>query len=170
MMKKILLSIITMAIVASNSAYAANSTQKDILVEVEISEPLILTKADGSPFNSIQLEYNSGRWNGMIGYHARYYPAKFTAEQPIKITATQGTKIKISLAENFYMSDIKGGNGLLSPDVFIDENILQDVDDDHEFTPDKGVQELRVEAEVLEDAKPGDKYTGVLKLVMESVP
>ncbi|CNI22099.1 CS1 type fimbrial major subunit [Yersinia mollaretii] len=169
MMKKTLFSIITMVIVTSSSAYAAHSLQKDILVEAEISEPLILTKADGSPFNGIQLEYKPEKWNG-IGSHLMFSPAKLTVKQPIKITANQGVRVKLSLAENFYMSDIKGGNGLLSPDVFIDENMLQGVDDDHEFTPDKGVQELRVEAEVPEDAKPGDKYTGVLKLVMESVP
>ncbi|EEQ09951.1 hypothetical protein ymoll0001_36990 [Yersinia mollaretii ATCC 43969] len=169
MMKKTLLSIITMAIVTSNTAYAAHFVQKDIVVEAEIVEPLILTKADGSTFNNIQLEYKPEKWNG-IGSHLVFSPAKLTVKQPIKIIANQGARVKLSLAENFYMAGANGENDRLYPDVFIDDNMLQGVDDDYEFTPDNRVQELRLETEVPDNAKSGDKYTGVLKLLMESAP
>ncbi|CQD38395.1 alpha-related fimbriae minor subunit 1 [Yersinia mollaretii] len=169
MMKKTLLSIITMAIVTSNTAYAAHSVQKDIVVEAEIAEPLILTKADGSPLNSLKLDYLPEQGDASSEFYFES-PAALKVRQSIKITANKDARVKLSLAENFYMVGTNGENDRLYPDIFINENMLQGVDYDYEFTPDNRVQELRLEAEVPEDAKPGDKYTGVLKLVMESAP
>lgn len=99
-MKKTLLSIITMAIVAilaSNSAYAAHSVQKDISVEAKIAESIIITmdKADGTPFNSLELEYGPYSAGGM--------EKALSGVQSIKITAPQSTKVRISLAEEFVM-------------------------------------------------------------------
>ncbi|WP_145520792.1 CS1 type fimbrial major subunit [Yersinia mollaretii] len=170
MMKKTLLSIITMAIVTSSTAYAAHSVQKDIVIEVEIAESLILTKADGSPLNSLKLDYKPDRWTATSSEGGMMvYDPELTVIQPVKITTSQGAKVKVSLAEEFYMSDIKGENELLYPDVYIGGQQLSFEENTELALDNKATTTLEISAEP-EDVKPGDKYTGVLKLVMESAP
>lgn len=174
MMKKTLLSIITMAIVTSSTAYAAHSVQKDIVVEAEIVEPLILTKADGSPLNSLKLlpdlEYTRMQSSGPNrDPRGSQDPIYLGVRQAVKITANQGAKVKISLAEDFDM--LNTGRKSLSPSVYID-NLKLDFGKSHKLMLDNKAQtsELRVVGAPPRDAEAGEKYTGILKLVMESVP
>lgn len=177
MMKKPLFSIMTMVILTSSTAYAAHSVQKDIVVEAEISESLIITmdKADGSPFNSLELTLDPSY--GGAGYIPQANsdslgpnPGYLVAIQPVKITAPQDTKVEISFAEEFVMHHVKGEDKQLYPDVYIDGEELF-LSGEHEVIFKNKVRDITLEV-VVQDShtKPGDKYTGVLKLVMESVP
>lgn len=175
-MKRTLLSIITMVILASGSAYAAHSVQKEIAVEAEIAESLIITmdKADGSPFNSLELTLDpSYRGAGYIPHinsdSLGPNPGYLAAIQPVKITAPQDTKVEISFAEEFVMHHVKGEDKQLYPDVYIDgEELFLSVG--YEVIFKNKVRDITLEVVVQDSGtKPGDKYTGVLKLLMESV-
>ncbi|CQD38397.1 hypothetical protein [Yersinia mollaretii] len=174
MMKKTLLSIITMAIVTSSSAYAAHSVQKDISIEVEIAESLIITmnKADGTPFNSLNLTldhnyFGTGYVHSDSSFSAA--PSYLVATQPVKITALQDTKVEISLAEEFVMHHAKGEDKRLYPNVHIDDEELSLLSGSEIILKNKE-KDVTLEVVVQDSGtQPGDKYTGILKLVMEYV-
>ncbi|CNK82097.1 Uncharacterised protein [Yersinia enterocolitica] len=175
MMKKTLFSIITMAIVAilaSGSAYAAQSVQKNIAVEAEIVESLIITmdKVDGSPFDSLELTLNSGYFGVGYVYSGPHEsaPKYLVATQPVKITAHQGTKVQIALAEVFVMHHVKGEDKRLYPDVYIDGEELFLLDG-YDIVLKNKEKDVTLEVVVQDSGtQPGDKYTGVLKILMES--
>ncbi|CNK65815.1 Uncharacterised protein [Yersinia mollaretii] len=177
-MKRTLLFIITMAIstiLASGGAFAAHSIQKEIAVEAEIVESLIITmdKADGSPFNSLKLTHAPRHLGSGYVFQDYAFGPSFSylvATQPVKITALQGTKVQISLAEEFVMHHAKGEDVRLYPDVYIDGEELS-ILDGYDIILKNKEKDVTLEV-VARDylTQPGDKYTGVLKLLMESVP
>lgn len=178
-MKKTLLSIITMAILASGSAYAAQSAQKNIAVEAEITKSLIITmdKADGSPFNSFELKYESSG-DQALGYSSPL----LIGTQRIKITAPQGTAVRISLTEELVMHHEKKAGKKLFPSVHLGDRVLSGGNANiilaHKYTysgKQHGAYLRDADVYLLvfvenADTIPAGKYTGVLKLVMESVP
>ncbi|CNF35398.1 CS1 type fimbrial major subunit [Yersinia mollaretii] len=165
-MKKTLLSIITMAILASGTVFAAHAVQKDIAVEAEIAESLIITmdKADGSPFNSLELGY-------YMGVKSQGTKDRLVGQQSIKITANQGAKVKILLAERFVMHHAKKDQKLY-PFVRITdfnrriEHILEN--NQSAILARSNNVALTV---LVPDANtiPVGEYTGVLKFIMESI-
>ncbi|WP_145520791.1 CS1 type fimbrial major subunit [Yersinia mollaretii] len=167
MMKKTLLSIITMLILASSSAFAAHSVQKDISVEAEIAESIIMTKADGSSFNYLELGYQPPQPVSNNPASAFQRP-RLSGSQPIKIISSQGEKVRMSLVEKLEMSKTKGGTEIFHPYVYIN-NLMLGTNRWVGFTLSNKelTAVLKVARAVPSDAKPGDKYTGVLKLVME---
>ncbi|EMQ3399288.1 hypothetical protein WG294_003525, partial [Yersinia enterocolitica] len=85
-MKKTLLSIMTMAILASGSANA-QPLNKDISVSAEVHSNINLDKATGGDLNSIDLKYDV---NSNDGTH--------TFNEQIKIQATGGVnRVKVAL-------------------------------------------------------------------------
>lgn len=167
-MKKTLLFIIAMAIstiLASGGAFAAHSVQKEIAVKAEIAESITMTKTDGSPFNSLKLEYQQE-----ADSQGFYKFPKFFGSQSIKIISRQGGGVRIRLAEVFSMSDINGKNRTIHPDVYIKtKGVFRRLTTTSKLRFSTGHTVLHVVAEEY-NAKPGDKYTGTLKFIMESVP
>ncbi|CCQ38647.1 CS1 type fimbrial major subunit [Yersinia enterocolitica] len=111
-MKKTLLSIMTMAILASGSANA-QPLNKDISVSAEVHSNINLDKATGGDLNSIDLKYDV---NSNDGTH--------TFNEQIKIQATGGVnRVKVALLEDFSLEN--GNNKFTDHSISIGGKILQ---------------------------------------------
>ncbi|HDL8284603.1 TPA: hypothetical protein PXQ99_001370, partial [Yersinia enterocolitica] len=117
-MKKTLLSIVTIAILASSSVHA-QPLNKDIRVEAEVHPKISLDKAlGGGGLNDIKLQYNVNSNNGTHTY-----------KEDIKIKANGGAnRVKVALLEEFSLENgndkftdhlISIGGQLLQPPVSV---------------------------------------------------
>ncbi|HDL7733205.1 CS1 type fimbrial major subunit [Yersinia enterocolitica] len=156
-MKKTLLSIVTIAILASSSANAA-PVEKDIAIEATVVSVIKLTKDSGSELDTIKMAYDPVKNDG-----------HFTHTEQIKFTSLGGTKIKVSLSQPLLMN---GPQGKTFSDYKIEianqevtfmgpPKIFNLVGND--FSGD-----LNVSAKQPKNASDGEVYKGVLKLSIEA--
>ncbi|CNH25141.1 CS1 type fimbrial major subunit [Yersinia pekkanenii] len=163
-MKKTLLSIITMAVFSSSSAYA-QPLNKDIHVETEIHSKVSLSKANDSELNNITLSYDT---NNNDGTH--------THQENIKIKASGANKVKIALLEDFSLKNGKNdtfthhlitidGKQLQSP-----VNILggaRQLNQFFDLINNEAILELKISAKEPQGAVAGEIYSGIAKFVIE---
>ncbi|AHM76247.2 CS1 type fimbrial major subunit [Yersinia hibernica] len=165
MMKKTLLSIVTMAALVSSTAVYAQPLEKNIQVEAEIHSVVSMNKADGTPLDKIKLNYDVQNNDGT-----------YTHTENIKIKSATANKIKVSTAENFLLSDKNGNGGFTNHKVMLGgKEILYigalnatgmgtanfGLDANHEADLD-----LVISAKQIENP-PAGIYSGIVKLVIE---
>ncbi|CNK28482.1 CS1 type fimbrial major subunit [Yersinia aldovae] len=157
-MKKTLLSIVTMAILASSSVYAA-SVNKDIDVEVEVLSSVKMTSPTGVEIKQLKLDYDTTLGDG-----------NYNISQPIEISSINGyNKVKLRLAEEFKLEESSGTGkeftavGVMVGGLAIDHTTDQTIN----LANGKANQVLTVAGKASVDALDGEVYTGTVKLVME---
>ncbi|EKN5090236.1 TPA: hypothetical protein PXJ58_003806 [Yersinia enterocolitica] len=159
-MKKTLLSIMTMAILASGSAYA-QPLNKDISVSAEVHSNISLDKATGGDLNNIDLKYDV---NSNDGTH--------TFNEQIKIQASGGVnRIKVALLEDFTLEN--GNNQFTNHSISIGGKILQSpvalfgpINQFFDLANGDVTLELIMSAKEPKNA-PAGVYSGTAKLVIE---
>ncbi len=162
-MKKTLLSIMTMAILASGSAYA-QPLNKDISVSAEVHSNVSLEKAIGGNLNNIDLKYDVNSNNGTHNFN-----------EQIKIQATGGVnRVKVALLEDFSLENGNnkftdhsisiGGKVLQSPVAML--GTLQPINRFFDLANGEVTLELIISAKEPKNA-PAGVYSGTAKLVIE---
>ncbi|HEO0715535.1 TPA: hypothetical protein U5E38_000033 [Yersinia enterocolitica] len=157
-MKKTLLSIMTMAILASGSASAA-PVEKDIAVEAEVVAAIKVSKDNGRALDSIKMTYDAVKNDG-----------HFNHIEKIKFASIGGTKIKVSLREAFEMNNNANTKKFTDHKIDIDgQELIYGAGEEtfnlanREFSGD-----LKIQAKQPADAVDGEIYSGVLKLALEA--
>ncbi|AJJ64126.1 CS1 type fimbrial major subunit [Yersinia aldovae] len=157
-MKKTLLSIVTMAILASSSVYAA-SVNKDIDVEVEVLSSVKMTSPTGVEIKQLKLDYDTALGDG-----------NYNISQPIEISSINGyNKVKLRLAEEFKLEESNGTGkeftkvGVMVGGLTIDHTTDQTIN----LANGKTNQILTVAGKASVDALDGEVYAGTVRLVME---
>ncbi|MGT3206064.1 CS1 type fimbrial major subunit [Yersinia enterocolitica] len=157
-MKKTLLSIMTMAILASGSASAA-PVEKDIAVEAKVVTAIKVSKDNGRALDSIKMTYDAVKNDG-----------HFENIEKIKFASIGGTKIKVSLREAFEMND--NSNTKKFTDYKIDiggeELIYGGAEKSFDLVNQEFSGDLKIQAKQPADAVDGEVYNGVLKLAVEA--
>ncbi|ELI8043838.1 TPA: hypothetical protein PXJ37_003637 [Yersinia enterocolitica] len=158
-MKKTLLSIMTMAILASGSANA-QPLNKDIHVSAEVHSNVSLDKAIGGDLNNIDLKYDV---NSNDGTH--------TFNEQIKIQATGGAnRVRLALLEDFSLEN--GNNKFTDHSISIGGKILQSpvaflpINQFFDLANGEITLELIMSAKEPQNA-PAGVYSGTAKLVIE---
>ncbi|AJJ23366.1 CS1 type fimbrial major subunit [Yersinia enterocolitica] len=156
-MKKTLLSIVTIAILASSSANAA-PVEKDIAIEAKIVSAIKLTKNSGRALDAIKMTYDPVKNDG-----------HFTHTEQIKFTSLGGTKIKVSLREAFAMLN-SNNKTFTDYKVNIEGKELKNgsAAEFFDLTNTDFSGSLNISAKQPIDAVDGEIYTGVLKLSIEA--
>ena len=157
-MKKTLLSIMTMAILASGSANAV-PVDKDIIVEAKVVTAIKVTKDNGHVLDTVKMKYDPVQNDG-----------NFTYTEKIKFASIGGTKIKISLREAFEMNDTSNTKKFTDYKIDIDGDELTHTGGVKTFglTNQKFSGDLNINAKQPADAADGEVYNGVLKLALEA--
>ncbi|WP_186367822.1 CS1 type fimbrial major subunit [Yersinia kristensenii] len=165
MMKKTLLSIITVATLLGSVSVYAQPLNKDIQVEAEIHSSISLSKANGSALNDIKLSYDAGQNNGT-----------YTHSENIKIQATNAGKIKIALAEALSLENgtnipftnhqvTLGGKSMLPPVLLLGNN--RPINQFFDLVGNETVLELKISAQEPQGAAAGEIYSGVARFIVE---
>lgn len=157
MMKKTLLSIISMAALLSVTTTHAAPFEKNITVEAKIIAVIKLTKANGTKLDNIKLDYDYTKNDG-----------SYTNTTGIKIIVTNADpKVKIKLAEDFKLVDSTDNTK-----EFTDHSVTLNGDDittgDGSFNlaAKQFAGDLTITAK--QPAVAAGTYSGTLKLVLES--
>ncbi|ELI8099173.1 TPA: hypothetical protein PXN07_002262 [Yersinia enterocolitica] len=158
-MKKTLLSIMTMAILASGSASAA-AVEKDITVEAKIITAIKVSKDNGRALDSVKMVYDPIKNDG-----------HFSHVEKIKLSSIGGTKIKVSLREAFEMNDANNTKKFTDYKIDIDGEELTHTGGTKTFVLANNKEfsgDLKIQAKQPVGAVDGDVYSGVLKLALEA--
>ncbi len=157
-MKKTLLSIMTMAILASGSASAA-PVEKDIAVEAEVVAAIKVSKDNGRALDSIKMAYDAVKNDG-----------HFNHIEKIKFASIGGTKIKVSLREAFEMNNNTNTKKFTDHKIDIDGQELTFGGGEKTFdlANKEFSGDLEIQAKQPADAVDGEVYSGVLKLAVEA--
>ncbi|QHB34563.1 pilus assembly protein [Yersinia canariae] len=158
-MKKTLLSIITVAVLASSTIVHAQPLDRDIPVTAEINGSISMTKINGDAFNNIAMEYDHAKNDGTYEYI-----------EPIKITSNTGTKVNIKLRNPLVLEGDSGGAVKTFDDVVVRLGQSQlgvggvnfSLDNNNEMN-----RALTIRAKKPADALSGETYTGTLQLTIE---
>ncbi|AKF40010.1 TPA: pilus assembly protein [Yersinia enterocolitica] len=157
-MKKTLLSIMTMAALASSTVVCAVPMHKDIPITAEIHSSISVTKNGGDQLNNIELAYDSIANDGTFEY-----------TEDITIQSNSGSKVRIKLREPLTIENDQGAlKGFDDIIVRIGGTELATVDktfllNGHNQTNNK----LVIRAKKPGDAVSGEIYTGTLALAIE---
>ncbi|CFQ40235.1 alpha-related fimbriae minor subunit 1 [Yersinia bercovieri] len=157
-MKKTLLSIMTMAILASSTAAYSNAVTKDIIVEATIPSLFNITSSNGAPLEQSTLKMKQDP-AGVVGDYIITYPIKLRAN---------GDGMKITVTENFELKDTNVNKAFTNIAVKLNDvplvtnnhiEILKgNIGDDHE---------LVISGTQPDGAESGEVYQGTLKLKLE---
>ncbi|CNF64259.1 alpha-related fimbriae minor subunit 1 [Yersinia bercovieri] len=155
-MKKTLLSIMTMAILASSTAAYSNAVTKDIIVEATIPATLDMTDAQGKAINITPLKMVHDPDNGA---YTITQPVRFRGNgDGLKVTMTEELKLEEKITKkDFGKIDLKLGTHDLKVGEVIDfgnDDLNKDVN-------------LVISGKTPIDAVGGDTYSGTLKLTLE---
>ncbi|CNI35303.1 alpha-related fimbriae minor subunit 1 [Yersinia massiliensis] len=157
MMKKTLLSIISMAALLNVTTTHAAPLEKNITVEAEIVDVIKLTKTNGTKLDNIKLNYD---YTGNDGY--------YTNTTGVKIILTNtDSKINIKLAEDFELVSTAGGNDKFTNySVTLDGKDITTVNNKFDMAAKQLEGNLTITAK--QPAVAAGTYSGTLKLVLES--
>ncbi|CNI78272.1 CS1 type fimbrial major subunit [Yersinia bercovieri] len=157
-MKKTLLSIMTMAILASSTAAYSNAVTKDITVEATIPSLFNITSTDGTPLELATLK---------MGQNLAGAAGDYIITHPIKLRAN-GDGIKITVAENLELKETKANKVFTNIAVKLNDTPLAtnnpidilkgNIEDNYE---------LVISGKQPDNANTGEVYSGTLKLKLE---
>ncbi|WP_145566992.1 CS1 type fimbrial major subunit [Yersinia aleksiciae] len=160
MMKKTLLSIMTVAaLISSASVYSAVSN-KTIQVEAEIPRMITITKSGGGVIRTLKL------------LPVENDATKYTASEDIKIldNSNNDPKVKISINRDFALTEsvnqVKAFTGL---EVKLEDTILTDAGAEFSLADVNTSVKLTITGESPVNGVSEERYTGDLKLTIESV-
>lgn len=159
-MKKTLLSIITMATLASSTVYA-QPVNKDISVTAEINGLITMKKANGDDLREIALDYDNIKNDGTYVY-----------SQNIKIVSNTGSKVKINLRSPLVIESDGSGFGGLAKEfedtvVKLGNTELKLTAKSFTLVNNEVDRSLSISAKKPATALSGEVYTGTLELVIE---
>ena len=158
MMKKTLLSIMTMAaLLSATSVSAAGPVSKDITVEAKITEVITLTKANNSRLDNIKLTYDVDKNDG-----------SYTNSTDIKIMVTNSDpKVNIKLAEEFKLIDSSGLKKFTDHSVTLGGQKITTANTNFDLEGNQSFSgSLIINAK--QPVGAVGTYSGTLKLVLES--
>lgn len=152
MMKKTLLSIMTIAVLVSSATAAADSITKDIIVNAEIPSILSVTGVNGVDIAPVVLEQDAIANDG-----------SYKGSRTLVLGSNDGDKLNVNLTEVF---TLKSGDK-----VFKNISVkLSDMDlSTAVVQTDTGNAELVITGNTPDDAAGGEKYTGTLKINFETI-
>ncbi|HDL7751087.1 TPA: fimbrial assembly protein [Yersinia enterocolitica] len=159
-MKKTLLSMMTMAILASGSAYAVTTVEQEIIVEAEIAPLISLTKSSGTPLSQTnKLDYDIATNNGI-----------HSLTLPIKIAVNDNTsKVNVRLVKEFTLEHVSNGKLFSDSKVFLDGRELSHVNDRiYNLAAFELNADLKISAKQPAGAVGGEQYSGIAHIMIES--
>ncbi|AIN18364.1 CS1 type fimbrial major subunit [Yersinia rochesterensis] len=159
MMKKTLLSIMTVAILASSTIAHALPFDKDIPVTAEINGSISMTKGNGDPFNNIAMDYDHVSNDGTYEY-----------TENVKIASNTGARVNIKLRNPLVLEGDADGPVKTFNDVVVQLGRTQLNGAGASFA--LGVHNeinhaLTIRAKKPAEALSGETYTGTLQLTIE---
>lgn len=156
MMKKTLLSIMTMAALVSSTTATAVGETKEITVSAEIPHEITMKKSNGEDIKKIELvpDNNSS--------------ATYGATESILI-GSHGQDVKVNLVEDFELtSATDSSNSFTDLKVTMDGTELATTPQKIEGSSSNNIaMQLIIVGKAPSTSKGGEKYTGVLKLNLE---
>lgn len=157
MMKKTLLSIMTMAALVNSATATAAVETKNITVNAEIPHEITMKKSNGEDIKKIELVPDNNS------------PTTYGAKESIVI-ASHGQDVKINLIEDFKLvSTTESGNSFTDLTVTMDGTELATTPQKIGNKVSNIAKELTIVGKAPSTSKGGEKYTGVLKLNLEPV-
>jgi hypothetical protein len=158
-MKKTLISIITLAALASSGVYAKSAEQK-IEVEAEILSTVEVKDAGtGGALGKLTMGYDTALGDG-----------NYNLSKPIQISSINGyKKVKLTLAKEFELVENNGtGKKFDNAGVMMD-GIVIDQNSSHTVDLNNGIADkvIVIAGKANQDALDGEVYAGTVNLVME---
>ncbi|CFQ49645.1 CS1 type fimbrial major subunit [Yersinia aleksiciae] len=160
MMKKTLLSIMTVAALISSASVYSQTVDKNIQVEAEIPGMITITKSGGGVIPTLKLLPVE---NGA---------KKYTVSEDIQIVNNfnNDTKVKISINGDFALTEsvdkVKVFSGL---EVKLKDTILTNAGNEFLLADVNNSVKLAITGESPDNVLSEERYTGELKLTVESV-
>lgn len=159
MMKKTLLSIITVAVLASSTIVCAQPFNKDIPVTAEINGSISMTKGNGDALNDIALDYDHASNDGTYEYM-----------ENVTIASNTGAKVNIKLRNPLVLEGDSSGEVKTFNDVVVQLGRSQLNGAGTSFVlgaHNELNQALTIRAKKPAEALSGETYTGTLQLTIE---
>ncbi|MEY4921588.1 MAG: hypothetical protein RLY17_305 [Pseudomonadota bacterium] len=157
-MKKTLISIITLAALASSSVYA-KSVEQDIQVSAEILSTVKMSDPAGGALAPLKLDYDTALADGT-----------YNLSKPIQISSINGyKKVKLTLAEEFKLVETNGTAKEFARAAVMIDHMPIGHNSSHTVDLNNGTADkvITIAAKANQDALDGEVYAGTVKLVME---
>ncbi|WP_267248899.1 CS1 type fimbrial major subunit [Yersinia sp. Marseille-Q5920] len=158
MMKKTLLTIITVAALASSTIVCAQPFNKDIPVTAEINGSISMTKSNGDALNDIALDYSMMN-DGTYEYI-----------EDVTIVSNTGAKVNVKLKSPLVLEGDSDGAVKTFDDVavYLGNSKLDGAGKSFFLSASNEInQALVITAKKPAEALSGETYTGTLQLTIE---